>query len=592
MAGFVPSYKEARDFNNGQKVRDHIDSPSATDFNNVIENVLVLNEDSIFLHDNVAVRLQNAEENIRSFDGKLDEVSETITKDFSETKKKVENLYARTFPEIDVIDNAVAYSKTVPNGALPYAEVAKVGGMSHKSDNLAMPNKETLVTNGFVCTVDANKRLVVTGSATTAEATVIDFVATYANGARERIPLLAGEKYSWSVYKNGVSLAEFVDGINFQIEYTDAQGGTVWSWGGQDTSRPRDLVRMYLQKNVVVGDTSLCGTYEVMFNKGSTALPYSPYFDGLRHAKVTEVKSEIPNLFTSEGFIYGVTDGGAPSGNHRALSAEIPLKSNMFVRAKANTSIPNFRYEFHLYNGLANIKYLSGWIDDNEVHPIPSPNDVDGATGIRVLVGGSTLDDTVTKAIIDSLEIEVYHGETPPKHLGTLPIPTAVQALPDYGLGVSATANNHVDWSERKYHRLVGEVDMGTLDWQYKADEEFFHAQIYTMKPYGAVLCPIYETAKGFGAVEFNNKDKVIIAYWSLGKHAINVRDTAYTDATTFKRSVDGVKLVYELETPEVTDMSRLISEDNFIPVEGGAQIVAENEYKLGAPTTINYQIN
>ena len=576
MAGFVPSYKEARDFNNGEKVRDHIDSPSATDFNNVIENVLVLNEDSIFLHDNVAVRLQNAEENIRSFDGKLDEVSETITKDFSETKKKVENLYARTFPEIDVIDNAVAYSKTVPNGALPYAEVAKVGGMSHKSDNLAMPNKETLVTNGFVCTVDANKRLVVTGSATTAEATVIDFVATYANGARERIPLLAGEEYSWYVYKNGVSLAEFGDGVNFQIEYTDAQGGTVWSWGGQDTSRPRDLVRMYLQKNVVVGDTSLCGTYEVMFNKGSTALPYSPYFDGLRHAKVTAVKSEIPNLFTSDGFLYETTDGGNPSGVHRALSAAIPLKGGMKIRAKNNTKNSKYSFEFQLYNGLSSLKYLSGWLSDDEIYRIPYPEEV-GATELRVLVGGDSFNNAVTKDVIDSLGIEVFEGENPPRELGLLEIPEAIQNLDGYGVGASAVANNHVDFEAKKYRKCCGVAKLS--EYSFAFGDTMCYSTQFRGKPLGESLVNIPASINYC----FLNGEGLLVFRYDSGKFA---------NVSEFMEAIKNSVAVYELPEAYETDVSHIIPADDFILVEAGGQIVAENEYKLGAPTTINYQIN
>jgi hypothetical protein len=69
----------------------------------------------------------------------------------------------------------------------------------------------------------------------------------------------------------------------------------------------------------------------------------------------------------------------------------------------------------------------------------------------------------------------------------------------------------------------------------------------------------------------------------------INIHDSNYTDPATFKAAMSGVMFYYELATPEVTDITDLISPDNFIPVEGGGTITVVNEHELAAPSTILY---
>ena len=52
---------------------------------------------------------------------------------------------------------------------------------------------------------------------------------------------------------------------------------------------------------------------------------------------------------------------------------------------------------------------------------------------------------------------------------------------------------------------------------------------------------------------------------------------------------VDGVW--YALSTPEVTDISDLITADNLITVEGGGTLTFENEYGYAVPSEVEYQV-
>jgi hypothetical protein len=49
--------------------------------------------------------------------------------------------------------------------------------------------------------------------------------------------------------------------------------------------------------------------------------------------------------------------------------------------------------------------------------------------------------------------------------------------------------------------------------------------------------------------------------------------------------------LYYELATPEVTDISDLITADNFIEVEPYGTLTFENEHHIDVPSTITYQL-
>ena len=74
----------------------------------------------------------------------------------------------------------------------------------------------------------------------------------------------------------------------------------------------------------------------------------------------------------------------------------------------------------------------------------------------------------------------------------------------------------------------------------------------------------------------------------------MRVRDTAYTDAATFKQAMQGVMLYYELATPIVTDISTMIPDDFLrnIEVEAGGSVTFKNgndNYHIPVPNEEEY---
>lgn len=74
----------------------------------------------------------------------------------------------------------------------------------------------------------------------------------------------------------------------------------------------------------------------------------------------------------------------------------------------------------------------------------------------------------------------------------------------------------------------------------------------------------------------------------------ITIRNTAYTDATTFKQAMQGVMLYYELEPQIVTDISALIPDDFLrnVEVEAGGSVTFKNSndsYRIPVPSEEEY---
>ena len=120
-------------------------------------------------------------------------------------------------------------------------------------------------------------------------------------------------------------------------------------------------------------------------------------------------------------------------------------------------------------------------------------------------------------------------GEYIPYRKCVYPIPACVRTLEGWGLGVNETYHNRLVWNVAKGLK------------QYRRE---------------------------------------------VGIRAYKSGDEGRSDCVT-----DGTETVYILDAPEITDLSEVLSDDNFIEVEGGGTITAVNTYALAAPMKIEYQL-
>lgn len=167
------------------------------------------------------------------------------------------------------------------------------------------------------------------------------------------------------------------------------------------------------------------------------------------------------------------------------------------------------------------------------------------------------------------------------------PIPEAIRNLPGYGWS-AGTARNYVDYENKKYVQCVNSVDLGTKNWRmYKGGDytPFFYLNAVSDIRGGTsnFLCPKYQYVK-IGVA--GSASGLCV----LESTTVRVRDTAYTDADTFKQAMQGVILYYELANPIITDISTLIPDDFLrnIEVEAGGSVTFKNSndsYRIPVPS-------
>lgn len=178
-------------------------------------------------------------------------------------EKRIENLESTLldYPE----DTAIAYEKSVPSDVAPYAVLDKVGGNSIASTNLLNPAlfKGTGISAEADGSVKFHYWLTGVGGYTSAYAVVRLEKGTYClsgvNGKVTNVEL--GGLVFAENYSNKITLTEARD-VEINLELTVDESG------------------------------EQMGNFYIMLNEGESAEPFMPYFEGLRHAPVTEIISK------------------------------------------------------------------------------------------------------------------------------------------------------------------------------------------------------------------------------------------------------------------------------------------------------------
>lgn len=194
---------------------------------------------------------------------------------------------------------------------------------------------------------------------------------------------------------------------------------------------------------------------------------------------------------------------------------------------------------------------------------------------------------------------EVAVGDTAHK------IPEAIKALPGYGWS-AGTARNYVDYENKKYYQCVDSMDLGTLNWNFNTTSgvgkhfygrvdpaKFKYLGVFGTTVYN-VLCSKYRTVSRSSSVFVDKTITIDGADTRVSQ--IQVKDSAYTDATAFKQAMQGVMLYYELANPIITDISTLIDDDFLrnLTVEAGGSVKFKNSndnYHIPVPSEEEYVV-
>lgn len=443
-----------------------------------------------------------------------------VTKEFNKTNakinrnsKRITNLEQGLPYEQFMTDSTVAHVKDVPVNALPFAEVSKVGGMTRKCRNLIpYPYPHTTKTlHGITFTDNGDGTVTANGTATEQSYFVL----------RNPTVLPIGKYFLSGAPNDGGGTQIYTSNGDYSFYKVDLGSGIAVDI----TTEDEFSIVINILKDTVVNNV----VFKPMLNEGSTALPYEPYYEGLRDAKVTEMKSVGVNLAPAQEVYKGTN-----------LYAEMVVDGRNCIRITSGESTKKTPIQFE-----PNTQYTVSFYAKSENYG--------GATQYNICFA-FFYEDGTADYIINPVGETSWMKKTLTSAAGKTVIAVGISAM---------------EW------RLYTYIDIDTFMLN-KGTE----ALPYT--PYMESTLPIPEAVQsldGYGegnpdnAEEYNaiiNKD----GKWKYS-HKGNIKNISWVP----------------LATPEVTDISDLLSADNFLAVEGNGSITAVNEYGYDVPSEIEYQL-
>lgn len=449
------------------------------------------------------------------------EISRQIASDMVNIKtrgerndKRITNLEKGIPSELFVTDSSVAHIKDVPANALPYAEVTEVGGVTRECTNILDYGQgaKSSAHRGITFTNNGDGSITVNGTHDNSE----NLPAVYYIHRANVNPFSLKENMNYTVSgadinKVGVCVIDengkFKDTLNSKSRTFTIEDGSL-----------RYGFYLYVFPGATINNV----TVYPMLNEGTTALPFEPYFEGLKSAKVTAIESVGANLLlypyphttkTENGVTW--TDNGDGS-----------ITASGIATGYSGFEIAQFSFDRDVTLALngTNVLQIVGSIcvydESGELlEDITVPNTAsktvkkaDYPTAVLLVI---VIKRNGNSAVSGTFYPMLNYGDTAlpfvPYRDAQLPIPTEIQALDGYGESNpnNAAEYNYIDFEQLKF-----------------------------------------------------------IAYGHI---------------------VDGSWVAFD--AVQETDISHLITADNFIEVEGGGTITAVNENSFAVPSEITYML-
>lgn len=530
---------------------------------------------------------------------------ESLKSNINTLDKRVTSIESRLSDRIFKVDSDLAYTKNVPAGALPYASIDTLGGMSYKYNQLVDKSK-LLVTEtirGVTFTNNGDGSITVNGTATAhsnANVTTINIIANHKyliSNYGVKLPLSTSSVMNVQVYGANV--------INIGIQETDTSNYNIGTASGSGEALFRIRIEngasynytvypMLVDLTVMYGAGKEPTTVEQFLADNPMYNDYVPYTEGdIANANVTSIDSVGVNIWDEEWEVGGYwTDGTKNNTVNNGIRNKTPIKvipNQTYYIYFGNTALVGLYIHFYDKDM---IKIGSHWnYQDKKNSTINVPSNCH-----YMNIFAPSYGTTYNNNICINVSNDDINGTYFPYNHNNFPIPSSIQELEGYGWGVNDSCYNYIDFENKKFVKRVGRVDLGTLNWAYytgDGDNIFYVSNENipsNFKQSGQIICGKYETRHTANVVP-GYTEKVLVGWDTYHSQNLVVRDSTYTDATTFKTAMSGVYLYYELATPVITDISNILTDDNFIKVEPYGTLTFENTNKKAVPSKIAYLV-
>lgn len=180
------------------------------------------------------------------------------------------------------------------------------------------------------------------------------------------------------------------------------------------------------------------------------------------------------------------------------------------------------------------------------------------------------------------------------------PIPQAILNLPGYGWS-AGNVRNEVNWENKKYHKRVGKVDLGTVNdfiLGKPLNDGSGNVFYFTGKESGFKKNGKAISNKLIYSIPLSGQWedlKLNETYIDSGCYVVVAHNVSTLDE--FKQAMSGVILYYELAEEQITDISDLIGDtlQEPIEVEAGGSLIFQNthgaNYRVPVPNSVEYTV-
>lgn len=545
-------------------------------------------------------------------------------------RKRVVNLEQGITPDPYLTDDSTAYVKTVPADALPYARLEAVGGMTHKEEGIRNLFKMDTIVSDYndgsyyeLKNADAERGSVTVRGTYTPQLTLAEVFPDIVEGKTYTLSLVCSyaESEEWEVWIGDahINKASASKSANFTATRSVLASSISFNSG-----------TVYEEFEMFPGEMEIT---QLMIVEGETVpdefIPYGVTVGGeIRETKVTALDIVGKNLFDCANAVKYNGWSHIVSQNANGITVAVDNASRQYTSCnfilpdwlggkkvtisakfvasgsnKGEISIAWLKSNGLSFSGKDAYSTTSGASATGTIKAKPA----DDAT-LCLLLQSNTSGTAVVGDTVAYTEITVTLDTTAtpfiPYHKSTFPIPAEVQALDGYGWGIPKGAHNGIEWDEdgnatyvqRVFKRVLKSGDFAHMSTSAS------HGVYFTksLSPLGVsdnkgttVLCNKFPSGipqpyeKG---VYLLGDATYTAAYIFAGEYAKTL-DEWKAQLDVWEADGDPLTLYYEFATPIVTDISHLITRDNFIEVEGGGIIIAQNENADAAPITITYQL-
>lgn len=144
-------------------------------------------------------------------------------------------------------------------------------------------------------------------------------------------------------------------------------------------------------------------------------------------------------------------------------------------------------------------------------------------------------------------------------------------------LNSAGSVYDYIDLNEGKLHQRVGVVDLGSLDWS--VDDYGNLISILNDATRGVINTMPNILASEFQTIIYENRGNYTNPIITLINDStkLYVKNSGFTDPTTFKSAMSGVMLVYELAEEIITDITIPTELTDWLTVEAGGSITFHN---------------